>query len=40
MFERGAYSLLNRCGTFANKGAVFAVVGFAAGLVGTVFQMG
>ncbi|KAM3690958.1 hypothetical protein ACJW31_09G160000 [Castanea mollissima] len=27
MFEPGAYSLLNRCGTFVYKGAVFAAVG-------------
>ena len=40
MFEPGAYSLLNRCGTFAYKGAVFAAVGFAAGLVGTVLSNG
>ena len=40
MFEPGAYSLLNRCGTFVYKGAVFAAVGFAAGLVGTVLSNG
>ncbi|KAM3738850.1 hypothetical protein ACB098_09G162200 [Castanea mollissima] len=40
MFEPGAYSLLNRCGTFVYKGAVFAAVGFAAGLAGTVLSNG
>jgi hypothetical protein len=35
MFEPGAYSLIERAGTFVFKGAQFAVVGFAAGLVGT-----
>ncbi|KAM3690053.1 hypothetical protein ACJW31_09G092600 [Castanea mollissima] len=40
MFEPGAYSLLNRCGTFVYKGAVFAAVGFAAGLVGTALSNG
>lgn len=35
MFEPGTYSLIDRAGTFAYKGAQFAVVGFAAGLVGT-----
>jgi hypothetical protein len=35
MFESGTYSLLDRAGTFVYKGAQFAVVGFAAGLVGT-----
>lgn len=35
MFEPGAYSLIDRAGTFIYKGAQFAVVGFAAGLVGT-----
>lgn len=32
MFETGAYSVLERLGTFVYKGTVFAVVGFAAGL--------
>ena len=40
MFEPGAYSLLNRCGTFVYKGAVFAAVGFAAGIVGTALSNG
>lgn len=35
MFERGAYSVLDRLGTFVYKGAVFAAVGFGAGLFGT-----
>jgi hypothetical protein len=40
MFEPGAYTLLNRFGTFVYKGAVFAAVGFAAGLVGTAISNG
>lgn len=40
MFEPGAYSVFNRFGTFVYKGAVFAAVGFAAGLVGTVLSNG
>ncbi|XVF65983.1 hypothetical protein PTKIN_Ptkin09bG0294400 [Pterospermum kingtungense] len=40
MFEPGAYTLANRLGTFVYKGAVFAAVGFAAGLVGTAISNG
>lgn len=40
MFEPGAYSLINRLGTFVYKGTVFAAVGFAAGLVGTALSNG
>ncbi|XP_022761368.1 protein RETICULATA-RELATED 3, chloroplastic-like [Durio zibethinus] len=40
MFEPGAYSFMNRFGTFVFKGAVFAAVGFAAGLVGTAISNG
>lgn len=40
MFEPGAFSLLNRCGTFVYKGTVFAAVGFVAGLVGTAISNG
>lgn len=40
MFEPGAFSLLERAGTFVYKGAVFAAVGFAAGLVGTALSNG
>ncbi|KAA8517615.1 hypothetical protein F0562_015089 [Nyssa sinensis] len=40
MFEPGPYSLLNRFGTFVYKGTLFAAVGFAAGLVGTVISNG
>ncbi|KVI03240.1 protein RETICULATA-RELATED 3, chloroplastic-like [Cynara cardunculus var. scolymus] len=40
MFEPGAYSLMNRVGTFVYKGTVFAAVGFAAGLVGTALSNG
>ncbi|XP_022721874.1 protein RETICULATA-RELATED 3, chloroplastic-like [Durio zibethinus] len=40
MFEPGAYTLVNRFGTFVFKGAVFAAVGFAAGLVGTAISNG
>lgn len=35
MFEQGAYTVLDRFGTFVYKGAVFAAVGFGAGLFGT-----
>ncbi|KAH7289225.1 hypothetical protein KP509_31G064400 [Ceratopteris richardii] len=35
MFEQGAYTMLDRLGTFVYKGAVFAAVGFGAGLFGT-----
>lgn len=38
MFEPGHFSLLDRAGTFVYKGAQFAVVGFAAGLVGTILS--
>lgn len=38
MFEHGAYSALDRLGTFVYKGALFATVGFAAGLFGTVIS--
>ncbi|MFS7901582.1 hypothetical protein Hanom_Chr01g00001381 [Helianthus anomalus] len=40
MFEPGAYTLANRFGTFVYKGAQFAAVGFAAGLVGTALSNG
>ncbi|KAC9586112.1 hypothetical protein R6Q59_027139 [Mikania micrantha] len=40
MFEPGPYTLVNRFGTFVYKGAVFAAVGFAAGLVGTALSNG
>ncbi|KAL0345065.1 UNVERIFIED_CONTAM: protein RETICULATA-RELATED 3, chloroplastic [Sesamum radiatum] len=40
MFEPGPYSLLNRLGTFVYKGALFAAVGFAAGLLGTAISNG
>ncbi|CAA0821406.1 Protein of unknown function (DUF3411 [Striga hermonthica] len=40
MFEPGPYTLLGRFGTFIYKGAVFAAVGFTAGLVGTVISNG
>ncbi|KAJ4832532.1 Protein RETICULATA-RELATED 3, chloroplastic [Turnera subulata] len=40
MFQPGAYTLMNRLGTFAYKGLIFAAVGFAAGLVGTVLSNG
>ncbi|KAK9723767.1 hypothetical protein RND81_05G023900 [Saponaria officinalis] len=40
MFEPGSFGLLSRCGTFVYKGAVFAAVGFAAGLVGTAVSNG
>ncbi|KAH7331424.1 hypothetical protein KP509_20G032200 [Ceratopteris richardii] len=35
MFEKGAYTVLDRLGTFVYKGAVFGAVGFGAGLFGT-----
>ena len=38
LFEPGAYSLMERAGTFVYKGAQFAVVGFAAGLIGTAIS--
>ncbi|KDP21842.1 hypothetical protein JCGZ_00629 [Jatropha curcas] len=40
MFEPGAYTLMNRLGTFVYKGTIFAAVGFAAGLVGTALSNG
>ncbi|CAN4104957.1 unnamed protein product [Withania somnifera] len=40
MFEPGGYSLLSRFGTLVYKGALFAGVGFAAGLVGTAISNG
>lgn len=40
MFEPGAFSVLERFGTFVYKGTVFAAVGFAAGLVGTAISNG
>ncbi|XP_068643325.1 protein RETICULATA-RELATED 3, chloroplastic-like [Aristolochia californica] len=40
MFEVGAYSILDRLGTFVYKGALFSAVGFAAGLVGTALSNG
>lgn len=40
MFEPGPFSLLDRIGTFAYKGATFAGVGFAAGLAGTAISNG
>lgn len=38
MFEPGAFSLVDRAGTFLYKGAQFAVVGFLAGLAGTTLS--
>ena len=40
MFEPGAYTFMNRFGTVVFKGAVFAAVGFAAGLAGTAISNG
>ncbi|MQL98404.1 hypothetical protein Taro_031114 [Colocasia esculenta] len=40
MFEPGTFSLLDRMGTFVYKGALFATVGFAAGLAGTAISNG
>ncbi|KAE8712238.1 Detected protein of unknown function [Hibiscus syriacus] len=40
MFEPGAYTLMNRLGTFVYKGVVFAAVGFVASLVGTAISNG
>ncbi|KMT14705.1 hypothetical protein BVRB_4g074720 [Beta vulgaris subsp. vulgaris] len=40
MFEPGSFGLMARCGTFVYKGALFAAVGFAAGLVGTAISNG
>lgn len=38
MFEPGAFTILDRFGTFVYKGVLFAAVGFAAGLVGTAIS--
>lgn len=38
MFEPGAFTILDRFGTFVYKGVLFAGVGFAAGLVGTAIS--
>ncbi|KAI5082535.1 hypothetical protein GOP47_0002278 [Adiantum capillus-veneris] len=38
MWEVGAYSFTQRAGTFVYKGALFATVGFGAGLVGTALS--
>ncbi|XP_022156248.1 protein RETICULATA-RELATED 3, chloroplastic [Momordica charantia] len=40
MFEPGAFTVLDRLGTFVYKGTVFAAVGLAAGLVGTALSNG
>ncbi|CAM8963716.1 unnamed protein product [Rhodiola kirilowii] len=40
MFEPGAFTIIDRFGTFVYKGIVFAAVGFAAGLVGTAISNG
>ncbi|EOA31002.1 hypothetical protein CARUB_v10014145mg [Capsella rubella] len=40
MFEQGSFTLMNRFGTLAYKGMVFATVGLAAGLVGTAISNG
>ncbi|XP_057515485.1 protein RETICULATA-RELATED 3, chloroplastic-like [Amaranthus tricolor] len=40
MFEPGSFGLMARCGTFVYKGALFAAVGLAAGLVGTAISNG
>ncbi|GLJ48183.1 hypothetical protein SUGI_1017400 [Cryptomeria japonica] len=40
MFEPGSFNVLERMGTFVYKGTLFAAVGFAAGLVGTVISNG
>ncbi|CAN0880037.1 Protein RETICULATA-RELATED 3, chloroplastic, partial [Linum grandiflorum] len=40
MFEPGAYTLMNRLGTFVYKGTIFASVGFFAGLAGTALSNG
>ncbi|XWS75474.1 hypothetical protein CRYUN_Cryun01aG0091700 [Craigia yunnanensis] len=40
MFEPGSYTFMNRFGTFIFKGALFAAVGFGAGLVGTAISNG
>ncbi|KAI4372948.1 hypothetical protein MLD38_011126 [Melastoma candidum] len=40
VFEPGAYSVLERFGTFVYKGTVFAAVGFAACIFGTAISNG
>lgn len=40
IFEPGPYALSSRVATLVNKGATFAAVGFAAGLVGTAISNG
>ncbi|KAF1895528.1 hypothetical protein Lal_00041807 [Lupinus albus] len=40
MFEPGSFSALDRFGTLVYKGSIFAVVGLAAGLVGTLLSNG
>lgn len=40
MFQPGAYSMIDRLGTFVYKGSTFACVGFAAGLAGTAISNG
>ena len=40
IFQLGKYSAMERIGTFLYKGSTFAVVGFAAGLAGTVICNG
>ncbi|XP_061357678.1 protein RETICULATA-RELATED 3, chloroplastic-like [Gastrolobium bilobum] len=40
MFEPGPYGIMDRFGTLVYKGAVFALVGFAVGLVGTAISNG
>ncbi|PIA51754.1 hypothetical protein AQUCO_01100551v1 [Aquilegia coerulea] len=40
MFEPGAFTVLDRFGTFVYKGVLFGCVGFAAGLVGTAISNG
>lgn len=38
IFEHGAYSMVQRAGTLVYKGALFASVGFSAGLIGTALS--
>ncbi|KAL1554940.1 Protein RETICULATA-RELATED 3, chloroplastic [Salvia divinorum] len=40
MFEPGAFTVMERLGTFVYKGVLFAAAGFAAGLVGTAISNG
>ncbi|CAA6661937.1 unnamed protein product [Spirodela intermedia] len=40
MFQPGAYSMIDRLGTFVFKGSTFSCVGFAAGLAGTAISNG